>query len=260
MHSFFTGIMLSLHLDNLEMAYEPYPVGIISPVFDTTLYQELLQSFPPLALFQYMPRFGNKYSLSEKNNRAAYEDYTAGHPAWREFHRYIKSADFIYAVIDMLRDRNVDLGIRRERQGLGYRWRKVLRNIRHGRLPGTHPPIYSRFEYSVLPAKDGIVVPHTDAPRKFITLVFTMVGDDDWDETWGGGTDILRCKDPAKTYNYYNQSLDYAECDVLRTVPFRPNQAMLFVKTFNSLHGVRAMTGPEGALRRTLTVNIERAY
>jgi hypothetical protein len=111
-----------------------------------------------------------------------------------------------------------------------------------------------------LPADSGIVVPHTDAPRKFITLVFTMVDDGEWNEAWGGGTDILRSKDPSKSYNYQNKPLDYGDCDILRTVEFQPNQAMLFVKTFNSLHGVQRMTGPEGKLRRTLTINIERDY
>ena len=37
-----------------------------------------------------------------------------------------------------------------------------------------------------------------------------------------------------------------------------PNQAVLFVKTFNSLHCVRPMTGPAEAMRRTLTVNLRR--
>ena len=47
---------------------------------------------------------------------------------------------------------------------------------------------------------------------------------------------------------------------MLRTVPFLPNQAMLFIKTFNSLHGVQPMKGPETRLRRTLTLNIEEAH
>jgi hypothetical protein len=242
------------------MAYDPYPVGVITPVFDQSFYQELLRLFPPLELFKFLPRFGNKYSLSDKNHPQKYEAYIASKPVWRELYKYVKSDDFIFSLIDLLRDSKVDLGIRRETQTLNSRWMTILKHVKRGQLPISRAPIYSRFEFSALPASGGYVVPHTDSPGKFITLVITMTDGQDWNENWGGGTDILKPKDPSDTYNYFNRQLDYQQCDVLRTVNFLPNQAMLFVKTFNSLHGVQPMSGPEGSLRRTLTINIEQDY
>ena len=45
---------------------------------------------------------------------------------------------------------------------------------------------------------------------------------------------------------------------VLDTFAFEPNQAVIFVKTFNSLHSVRPMTAPDRErMRRSLTINIE---
>ncbi len=45
---------------------------------------------------------------------------------------------------------------------------------------------------------------------------------------------------------------------VVRTFDYRPNRAVVFVKTYNSWHSIRPMTGPDPkALRRTLTVVIE---
>jgi len=44
----------------------------------------------------------------------------------------------------------------------------------------------------------------------------------------------------------------------VRTLPFRPNQCVVFVKTFNSLHAVSPVGGGPSVLRRTLTINIER--
>jgi len=252
--------MSLFQLSNLGMAYDPYPIGVIAPVFEPQFYQTLLRSYPPLELFKFLPRFGNKYSLSEKNHPKKYEKYIAGNAAWRELHRYVKSDDFIFSIIDALRDRKIDLGIRRETQTLASRWGTILKHVKRGQLPISRPPIYSRFEFSALPANGGYVVPHTDSPGKFITLVITMTDEKEWDTAWGGGTDILKPKDPSDTYNYFNRQIDYAGCEVLRTVQFQPNQAMLFVKTFNSLHGVQKMTGPEGVLRRTLTINIEQDY
>jgi hypothetical protein len=46
--------------------------------------------------------------------------------------------------------------------------------------------------------------------------------------------------------------------EVLHTYPFQPNQVIVFVKTFNSWHSVRPMTGTGSKhLRKTLTINIE---
>ena len=46
--------------------------------------------------------------------------------------------------------------------------------------------------------------------------------------------------------------------EIIDTFEFNPNQAVVFVKTFNSWHSVRPMTGKGSSLmRRTLTINIE---
>ena len=46
--------------------------------------------------------------------------------------------------------------------------------------------------------------------------------------------------------------------NVIDTYEFSPNQAVMFIKTFNSWHSVRPMTGKgTDAMRRTLTINIE---
>ncbi len=47
--------------------------------------------------------------------------------------------------------------------------------------------------------------------------------------------------------------------ELVDSFAFTPNQAVVFVKTFNSWHSVRPMTGRgSSALRRTLTITIER--
>jgi hypothetical protein len=46
--------------------------------------------------------------------------------------------------------------------------------------------------------------------------------------------------------------------EVIETFDFTPNQAVIFVKTFNSWHSVRPMSGNgSAAMRKTLTINIE---
>ena len=49
------------------------------------------------------------------------------------------------------------------------------------------------------------------------------------------------------------------EVEPVASFPFVPNQCIIFVKTFNSLHCVRPMQAEDSsAMRRTLTINIEK--
>jgi hypothetical protein len=85
-----------------------------------------------------------------------------------------------------------------------------------------------------------------------------MIREGEWDPAFGGGTDVNRPKDPRLYYNELNRQAEFDEMEVLETFPFEPNQAVVFVKTFNSWHSVRPMTGRGSpAMRKTLTINIE---
>jgi hypothetical protein len=249
------------HWHNLKLRYDPFPIGLVAPVLEADYYHALVDAFPPIELFQYKPEYGEKYSLSEKNNPRKYRAFVRSSPPWRELHAYVKSRDFVFSVFDALRERNVDLGITRRRASRAGRWLKLLRNVALGRMPSTDPPIYSRFEFSALPADGGQLLPHTDARRKLVTVVVSMVRDGEWPVELGGGTEIMRPRDPSLNYNFVNRQLRFEEVETIDAFPFRPNQAVLFVKTFNSLHGMHPMPGRGSPLlRRTLTINIEHDY
>jgi len=135
------------------------------------------------------------------------------------------------------------------------RWGRALGR---GRLPGSAARLSSRFEFSVLKADGGEVAPHTDTPRKVITLVISIVGEGEWPEGFGGGLDINRATDPRHAYNWKNRIVPWDCVEVVDTVPFVPNQCIVFVKTHNSLHSVRRMEHPgSDRLRKTVTVVIE---
>src|ERR1700761_5050979 len=116
---------MTMLLSNLQLDYEPYPIGVITPIFEPDLYRDLVRSFPPLEMFKFMPEYGNKYSLSEHNNGSQYTDYIAKHPAWRELHRYVKSEEFVFGILDILKAGKIDLGIKRKDQQLGQRLKKM---------------------------------------------------------------------------------------------------------------------------------------
>lgn len=243
----------------VEFVYDPYPIGLIKPLMEHDLYDTLVDTFPSDELFTATPKFGVKYSLSEKYNRKQFYDFVAKTPTWRDFKRWIKSRSFIDYVDAMLRDHHIDVGMDRRWPRGTRKLRRVFHDIRHGRMPRLGHQIGARFEFSALPVDGGCVLPHTDNPGKVITLVVPMVKDGGWDPSYGGGTEVDRPKHHRYAYNWLNEQVPFEEVEPLRTFEFGPNQGVIFVRTFNSLHCVRPMTGKGSkAMRRTLTINIER--
>jgi hypothetical protein len=56
-----------------------------------------------------------------------------------------------------------------------------------------------------------------------------------------------------------NRIVPWDKVEVVDTIPFLPNQCMIFVKTFNLLQSVRKMTQRgSSALRKSVTIVIEK--
>ncbi len=242
--------------DHLRFRYEPFPIGIAAPLIDETTYEALVESYPPVERFAYLPKLGHKYSLSERFAPREYEDVIRNTPVWREFHRWAKSDEFIDGAMEALRAHHIELGYK-GREGAAARVARAWKALR-GNLSARPAGLRTRFEFSMLPADGGHILPHTDAPSKIVTLVVSMLREGEWDPAFGGGTDVNRPKDPSRGFNRVNDQAGFEDVEVLDTFEFEPNQAVVFVKTFNSWHSVRPMKGAgTSTMRKTLTINIE---
>lgn len=224
---------LGLSFGTLAWQREPYPVGLASPVLDASTYQQLASTFPKLSLFKKFIGSDEKFSLSERNNPDAYHAFIAGSPVWKTFYDAVKSPAFIEKVIRVLGAHKVTVDAKPE-------------------------DLRSRFEFSMLPSAGGCLRAHTDLASKVVTLVVSMQADgEQWDEAWGGGTDILKQVDPSAVIPDYGAA--DGDLELVRTYPYRPNQCVVFVKTAQSWHRVAPITGPAGHWRKTCTINLERA-
>jgi hypothetical protein len=243
--------------DQLSFCYEPFPIGLARPLMEPESYRELVESYPPIERFKYIPKLGKKYSLSERFNPREYRELIRSHPVWREFHSWIKSDAFVAGVLEALRERGIDVGYE-VGTSASQRALRLLKDILRRRTTTRRARLRARFEFSMLPADGGHILPHTDAPSKIITLIVSMLGDGDWDAAYGGATDVDRMKDASRSFNWINFQGRFEDVEVVDSYPFMPNQAVIFVKTFNSWHSVRPMQGVGSqAMRRTLTINIE---
>jgi len=247
--------------ENVRFTYEPFPIGIITPIIEESTYRKLVDGYPDLSLFKKMPYLGNKnsvkYSLAEVNNPQQYFDFLAQTPVWRGFYDWVKSPEFLVRTLVFLSKHNIELGYIRPGEK-----RSLLKRLKDAWLIKTRGhalPLKARFEFSILPADGGQLHPHTDSPSKIITYVVSMVRPGEWNQKFGGSTDMLRPKRTELNYNWFNRYLEFDEVDTIASYPFLPNQALIFIKTFNSWHAVKPMTGYGSKdLRRTLTINIER--
>jgi len=248
-----------INFDALQMRYQPYPIGAIRPALPPQLYKQCVAEFPDVALFERVDHLGVKYSLSEKFAARNYTRFVRSTPVWRELHEWIKSDAFIAAALAALRKRGVDVGFDELHVPLLRRVKRAVRDIASGRTIRHSPTLSARFEFSMLPADGGCIMPHTDNPEKIITLVVSMCGEGEWSDNYGGATDVLRPKDETLSFDQLNdRALEFADMETLHSYPYVPNQVLMFVKTFNSWHAVEPMRGPAGNLmRKTLTINIE---
>ena len=240
-------------LGNLDLSYRPYPHGVASPVLPDPVYRELVAHFPEARLFG-RNRINVKYVLSERVNRREYYRFLRASPPWMRFYRWIKSDQFIQGVLEELRSRHIDLGYK-QRPALA----RAARRIGYG-LSGRrdfHTSLVSRFEFSMLPADGGSVIPHTDSVSKVVTLIFPMLAEGEWDRSVGGDTEINVPRDDCLSFNRVNGKADFGDMDVASSLAFEANRALVFVRTHDSWHSVRPMTARgSDAMRRTVTVSI----
>src|SRR5262245_14187145 len=237
-----------------EMTYEPYPVGYLTSFIEKDAYKQMLECWPALDKFQYMPKLGKKYSLSEVNNADNYAECIRATPVWSRFPQMIKSSEFIENTFQFLNAKNIDLGLRKRRIVSQKRGRHASLLTR---LQGV-TELSARFEFSMMAPDGGHILPHTDSPNKLITLVISHVAPNEWDEKWGGGTEMCLPKDRSRIFNHLNKYMNFEEVDVIKKFPFTPNQCIIFVKTYNSWHQVSPIqAGAARPMRRTLTINIE---
>lgn len=244
------------HSENVEFRYRPFPIGSLTPVVDDAIYEEMLSNWPALELFQHMPKLGNKYTLGDAYHRKEFRRFIRETPIWSRFDEWISSQEFIETLMKCLVEHHIDVGFRS-----GTTWRKqTVKNIKamlRGRSSNRGVRLKGTWEFQMIPAHGGYLLPHTDAPNKIVAMTLSMISPGEWDESWGGGIDIGVAKEDRRVYNQLNVQADFDEIDWVDGIAFRPNTGVLFVKTYDSWHAVRPIQGPDdGTMRRNLVINI----
>lgn len=192
------------------------------------LYGKLSETFPEapaLAPF-FLCNRGVKFSVNNEQHRKLFAQIVHARPAWHDFYRYVVEGDFAPTLMKMF---DCPVG-----------------------------QYFGRFEFSWLPCSNGDVPPHTDTRVKYLALVIPFPLPGEWDQAWGGSTDMLRPR--------YRQLRDvtggdevhhsHDEFEVITSCPYTSNVANVLVKTANSWHGVRCHGPAGGPWRKSITLNL----
>src|SRR5262245_29375566 len=197
-----------LNFSATHIRYEPYPLLVLRPALDPALYGELCESYPDSSLFETHPKYDYKLTFSEKFQKDTYNKFIRETRPWKRFHEWLKSDEFIRGTLDFLESSGIDLGVDRNVEAVPRRLVRVLSAVKDGRLPSIAPRLRTRFEFSVLKADGGEVAPHTDTPKKIITLVLSMIKEGEWNPALGG-LDVNRATDPQYSFNWKNRSVPW---------------------------------------------------
>ena len=249
-----------LNFSAARVRYEPYPLVVLRPAVARDLYDELSSTYPDVSLFGTHPKYDHKLSLSEKFMKGNYTTFIERTRPWNEFHGWLKSEEFIRATLAFLESVGIDLDVGKSFESVPRRvGRALCAIVKHRRLPSLPPRLRSRFEFSVLEADGGEVAAahrHAEEDRHARALDGEGGRVGSGDRRGARRQSIAR---PALCLQLENRNVPWESVEVLETIPFVPNQCMVFVKTFNSLHSVRPMQQKGSrALRKSVTIVIEK--
>jgi hypothetical protein len=140
--------------------------------------------------------------------------------------------------------------------------RKPITQLRrlHSSLLG-YTPVRLQFEFSYLES-ECYIPPHTDVPAKLISLMIYFP-DEGIEYPTGTGTEFYRGRNGAAAESVWKSEMleddamraFFDKHEVFYTSHFTSNKLVGFVKTSNSWHGVRPLTLPPKATRRSLNIN-----
>jgi hypothetical protein len=244
-------LLLSNRLTNLS--HDPFCFFSVDDYLPEDLYRTLVTDIPEGV--DYATNAEGKLGFRSNVDSEAFDRFRAEHPAWGKLFDFFDSDAFVHDA-----QRTLAEPLRRARGWAGRRpWyncskRRVPRNWLRYRL---QEPMRTTIEFGQLP-RDGVVAPHTDAPRKLVTLVLYL-REPDWQDAWGGGTEYYAPLDPERAATWAATArIPFEEFKSIGATPYVANRLAGFVRASNSYHGVLPVTCPPGYTRKALMINMKR--
>lgn len=255
--------------DKLSVAiFDPFFIFEVHDLFDRDTYDQLDSQFPEKPMFPAVWHDrGGKYHMNSK--MPEFDRFLDRAPIWRQLYGRLSDPLVVERLYQLARavpserpareTKPWRLDSRAEPNGFA---RKAVTQLR--RLTGSvagYTPVRLTFEFSYLES-NCYIPPHTDVPGKLISLMIYFP-DAGVQYPPGAGTEFYRGKDQSAAQDAWRVGMLEDEAmktffdrhEVFYTSEFTPNKLVGFVKSSNSWHGVRPLTLPANATRRSLNIN-----
>jgi len=244
-------LLLSSRLDHITT--DPFCFFYVDDYLPADLFQTLLADFPDDSHYAYNAE--GKKGFRSSVDPEAIDRFSDEHPAWRQLLTFFLSDEFIADARETFAQ-----DVRKAR---GLTGRRPWYNCTHRKVPNNwlryqfQEPVRATFEFSKLD-RDAVVVPHSDAPRKLMTLLLYF-RDPQWQDGWGGDTEFYAPIDPTRARSWSKtERIPFEEFKPIGSGDYVANRLAGFIRSDVSYHGVRPLACPPGSSRKALMINIKR--
>jgi len=244
-------LLLSKRL--IHLTTDPFCFFYIDDYLPADLYEALLDDYPDASNYRFNEE--GKMGFRSSEDPEAIDRYCDSHPDWRQLTDFFGSDAFVADVQETFaRPLLQARGLTGHRPWVNCTRREVPRNWLRYQL---QEPVRTTFQFSMLP-RDAAVAPHSDAPRKLVSLLLYF-RDRDWQDAWAGGTEFYAPLDPQRARSWgATDRIAFEEFKTIGTTPFASNRLAGFVRCAHSYHGVPPLGCPPGRTRKALLINIKR--
>lgn len=214
-------LQLAYKVGNVPFNMFPYPHFYVPEVFPATFYRELQQHLPdpeamiPIEQARRLKGYKERFVLGLNDQDLATLP-AAKQAFWQDLRSWLVGASFRQLVLT-----------------------KFMPFIQQ-RFAGRGELVFHDEGLLVQDITDYQLGPHTDAPRKVVTMLFYLPPDESQRHL---GTSLYLPRDPAFTCPggpHYTRD-NFVR---LHSNPFLPNSLFAFFKTNNSFHGVEPVADP----------------
>ncbi len=228
----------------ITVFHKPFVYGYIDNFVPADIYQKLEATFLDPTKSENMETFKHGKNRILFYSPPAPAEIPAESP-WLEFVNQITSPEYMKDCLKWVQENYEESASDSE---------DIYTKMMRDRFDVDTSKLKMQCEFSSLEA-DTFLAPHTDSGDKFISCVYYLA-QPEWQDSWGGATEIYQPKNPKYQNNWHNRILPNDAMDLLASCNFRPNRLFFFVKTENSWHGLSPVTSPAGVQRRSFNFSM----
>jgi hypothetical protein len=245
-------LLLSNRLGDLNL--DPFCFFSVDDYLPQDLYEALRQSYPGGS--EYSSNAEGKLGFRSSEDPEEVARFCKENPMWDSLFTFFRSDEFLDDACATLAE-----PLRRARPGWPGRRPWYNANTRpvpkHWLQYQYQEPVVTSYQFSKL-SRDAVVAPHSDAPRKLLTLLLYF-REPEWKDDWGGSTEYYAPLDPkrAKTWSATDR-IPFNEFKSIGSTGFVGNRLAGFVRSADSFHGVPPLSCPPELARHAFMINIKR--